>query len=180
MDGALESVLIDEAAIAARVREMAREIAADYEGREPLVVGVLKGAVPFVADLLRQLPLRLQLDFIAVSSYGRLTESSGVVRVVKDLDEPVEGRDVILVEDIVDTGLTLAYLRRYLEERGPASLRLCTFLDKPSRRRTHVRLDYVGFVVPDTYVVGYGLDAGGYFRNLPYVASLKPGWRGQA
>lgn len=169
---AVDRVLFDEATIARRVREIAAEIRRAHAGRELLVVGVLKGASVFVADLLRHLDMSVRLDFIAVSSYGTATETSGVVRLLKDLDEPIADRDVLLVEDIVDTGLTLHYLRELLLGRGPRSLEIATLLDKRSRRQVEVPLDYVGFLIPDVFIVGYGIDFAGRFRNLPYLACL--------
>lgn len=167
-------VLFDEAAIAAKVGELAGRINRDYAGQEIYLVGILKGAVVFAADLMRRLEVPVRLDFMAVSSYGSASRSSGVVRINKDLDEAVEGRNVLVVEDIVDSGLTLHYLRSNLLARRPASLRLCAFLDKPSRRRVDVTVDYVGFTIPDVFIVGYGLDYAGRYRQLPYVAALKP------
>jgi len=164
--------LLTKDAIAARVRDLGREIARDYAGRTPVLVGVLKGAVVFLADLMRAIDGPVECDFIAVSSYGASTRSSGIVRLTKDLSQSIEGRDVLVIEDIVDTGRTLSYLVRNLETRQPRSLRVCTLLDKPSRREVPVTLDYVGFSVPDAFVVGYGLDYAGVHRNLPYVAVL--------
>ncbi len=172
---AIQEVLLDGAALGRRVREMGQRVAADYAGRTPHLVGVLKGAVPFAADLLRAIPLPdVTVDFLGIASYGRSTETSGVVRFTKDLDEPIAGRHVLIVEDIVDTGLTLAYLREHLAARGPASLAVAAMLDKPARRKTQVRVEYVGFSIPDRFAVGYGLDCGGHFRHLPYVAALRP------
>jgi hypoxanthine phosphoribosyltransferase len=167
-------VLIGADAVAARVRELGASIAADYEERVPVLVGVLKGAVVFLADLMRAIPVPLECDFIAVSSYGAATRSSGIVELTKDLSMSVEGREVLVVEDIVDTGRTLDYLRRNLETRRPRSLRVCTLLDKPARREVPVALHYVGFAIPDAFVVGYGLDWNGRHRNLPHVAVLDP------
>jgi len=155
-----------------RVRELAEQISRDYEGRELLLVGVLKGAVFFLSDLMRQLEVPCEVDFMAVSSYGSSTESSGVVRILKDLDTPIDGRDVLVVEDIVDSGLTLEYLMRNLTNRGPASLEVCALLTKPARRKTDVRAKYIGFEIPDRFVIGYGLDYAERYRNLPYVAAL--------
>jgi hypoxanthine phosphoribosyltransferase len=166
--------LIGREALAARVVELGREVARDYAGRTPVLVGVLKGAVVFLADLMRAIDGPVECDFIAVSSYGESTRSSGIVRLTKDLSASIEGRDVLVVEDIVDTGRTLAYLLRNLQTRQPRSLRVCTLLDKPSRRAVPVTLDYVGIAVPDRFVVGYGLDHAGLHRNLPYVAVLDP------
>jgi hypoxanthine phosphoribosyltransferase len=165
-------VLIGAAALEARVAELGRRLGEDYAGRTPVLVGVLKGAVVFLADLMRAVDGPLECDFIAVSSYGASTRSSGIVRLTKDLSASIEERDVVVVEDIVDTGRTLAYLLRNLETRQPRSLRVCTLLDKASRREVPVPLDYVGFTVPDEFVVGYGLDHAGLYRNLPYLAAL--------
>lgn len=180
-DGALlaevHSVLYTEEQISGRVRELAAAIDRDYarrNGRELYLVGILKGAAVFTADLMRCLKTPVQLDFMAVSSYGSASETSGVVRIIKDLDESIEGRDVLLVEDIVDSGLTLHYLKQNLQARGPRSLRICALLDKPSRRRVQVQVDYVGFTVPDLFIVGYGLDYAGRYRQLPFIATLKP------
>jgi hypoxanthine phosphoribosyltransferase len=169
-------VLLSEETIRARVRELGQSIAQDYRGRELIVVGVLKGAVVFLSDLVRAVPyqdVRVKLDFIAVSSYGASTRSSGIVKIQKDLDTDLEGREVLLVEDIVDSGLTLSYLARLLENRGPKSLRLCSLLDKPERRQAEVRIDYRGFSIPDEFVVGYGLDYAGLWRNLPEIRTVR-------
>ena len=165
-------MLVTEGAIAARVAELARAIARDYAGENPVLVGVLQGAVPFVADLMRALPIDVTVDFIRASSYGAGTSSSGRVRLVADLAVEVADRHVLIVDDIVDTGLTLAALKRTLEARGPRSVRTCVLLDKAGRRETDVTIDYVGFTIPNVFVVGYGLDYGGLYRNLPYVAAL--------
>ncbi|OLD37635.1 MAG: hypoxanthine phosphoribosyltransferase [Candidatus Rokubacteria bacterium 13_1_40CM_2_68_8] len=167
-----QRVLVAEAAIAARVAELARAIARDYAGENPVLVGVLQGAVPFVADLMRALPIDVTVDFIRASSYGAGTSSSGRVRLVSDLAVEVADRHVLIVDDIVDTGLTLAALKRTLEARRPRSVRTCVLLDKAGRRETDVTIDYVGFTIPNVFVVGYGLDYGGLYRNLPYVAAL--------
>jgi hypoxanthine phosphoribosyltransferase len=171
----LEEILLPAEEIGRKVEELAREINQDYAGRRVTVVGVLKGAYVFVADLLRHLDplLEVRLDFISVSSYGNAQKSSGEVRLLKDLEESVEGKNVLLVEDIVDTGLTLDYLCRLLWARRPADLRVCVLLDKRSRRVVKVPLDYVGFIIPDRFVVGYGLDCAGMYRHLPYVAAVR-------
>lgn len=168
-----ERILITAEEISRRVKELGEEISRDYAGKEILAVGILKGAAIFLADLVRCLTVPVQLDFMAVSSYGASTESSGVVRILKDLEENIEGLDVLLVEDIVDTGLTLNYLRENLLTRNPASLKICTLLDKPSRRKVQVKVDYNGFVIPDEFVVGYGLDYNGRYRNLRDIMVLK-------
>ena len=170
---ALGEVLISRDQIAARVAEMGKEISKDYAGKELLVVGILRGSVPFMADLIREIDNPLTIDFMSVSSYGSETKSSGIVKIVKDLDEPLKGKDVIVVEDIVDSGRTLSYLLEMLRDRGPASLALCTLLDKPDRRVVHVDVDYTGFQIPDEFVVGYGLDYAQRYRNLPYIGIVK-------
>ena len=159
--------------IQTRVAEMGAEVARDYAGRTPLLVGVLKGAYIFLSDLVRATDLRLGVEFMAISSYGAGTRSSGEVRIVKDLDVPVEGRDILVVEDIVDTGLTLSYLISSLHGRGAKSVRLAALLDKWERREREVKIDYCGFRIPDAFVVGYGLDFAERYRNLPYIAVLK-------
>lgn len=166
-------VLVQSDELRQRVRALATQINEDYAGRSILLVGVLKGAVFFLADLMRQLEVDCELDFMAVSSYGSSTESSGVVRILKDLDTPIEGRDVLIVEDIVDSGLTLSYLMKNLGARNPASLEVCALLVKPTRFKVEPELRYIGFEIPDRFVVGYGLDHSQQLRNLPYVAALK-------
>jgi hypoxanthine phosphoribosyltransferase len=158
--------LLSEDVIRGRIEEIAREIAGDYAGKEPHVVGVLKGACPFMMDLVRSIDLPLSLDYIAVSSYGATTKSTGEVRLIKDLDQSLDGRDLIIVEDIVDTGLTLNYLMRLLKARGPRGIRVAALLSKPSRRLIDVHVDYLGFEIEDCFVVGYGLDHNQKFRNL--------------
>ena len=172
-------VLIPAEAIRRRVRELGEEIALHYGDRTPVFVGVLKGAVVFLADLIRAVEAPLECDFIAVSSYGAQSRSSGIVKLTADLAASVEERDVLIVEDIVDTGRTLAYLQRNLETRQPRSVRVCTLLDKAARREVPVTLHHVGFTIPDEFVVGYGLDYGGRYRNLPHIAVLDLGaWAG--
>jgi hypoxanthine phosphoribosyltransferase len=163
-------VLVTEDALRRRVEELGREITADYADRPPLLLGVLKGALPFIADLARAIALPVEMDFMAISSYGSATRSSGVVRIVKDLEEDLTGRDVLVVEDIVDSGLTLSYLRRYLQARGPVSVEVCALLVKEGLQRVPVDLRYVGFRIPAEFVVGYGLDVAERYRNLPYVS----------
>ena len=165
----LARVLISEDELQTRIRALGKEITADYEGREPLLVGVLKGAFVFMADLARVIDLQVEFDFMAVASYGAATKTSGVVRIVKDLDLDLTGRDVLVVEDIVDSGLTLAYLKRNLLGRNPASLEVCALLVKQGLQRDDLELKYVGFTIPPEFVVGYGLDHAEKFRNLPYV-----------
>ena len=166
-------MLIDEDRLQERIRELGRELSQDYAGRELLLVGVLKGAVFFMADLMRELSVPCEIDFMAISSYGASTDSSGVVRILKDLDINIEGRHVLVVEDIIDSGLTLSYLVRNLESREPASLQVCALLTKPERREIDVDVRYVGFEIPNRFVIGYGLDFGERYRNLPYVAVLR-------
>jgi len=165
--------LISARQIQERVAALGAEIARDYAGRNPLLIGVLKGAMVFLSDLVRATDLRLGLEFIAISSYGAQTRSSGEVKIVKDLDVPIEGRDILVVEDIVDTGLTLSYLLANLESRGARSVKLAALLNKQERRLREVPIDYLGFDIPDAFVVGYGLDFAERYRNLPYIAVLK-------
>jgi hypoxanthine phosphoribosyltransferase len=170
----IAEVLIPADQLQARVLELGTALERDYQGRNLLLVGVLKGAVMFMVDLARSIDMRVDLDFMAISSYGDQTVSSGVVRLIKDLDGNIEGRDVVIVEDIVDTGLTLSYIREILLAREPASLRICALLDKHEARKTDVPLDYIGFRIPSRFVVGYGLDYAGTYRNLPFIGVLKP------
>lgn len=169
---AVGQILVQPDDLSHRVKQLAEEISRDYEGRELLLVGVLKGAVFFLSDLMRELRVPCEVDFMAVSSYGSSTESSGVVRIMKDLDTPIDGRDVLVVEDIVDSGLTLKYLLRTLGARNPATLEVCALLEKPERRKVDLDIRYTGFEIPNCFVIGYGLDHGERFRNLPYVAAL--------
>ena len=166
-------VLISEDEIRNRIKELGAEITRDYKGRNPLLIGVLKGACFFLSDLLRAVDTRLSIEFMAISSYGSSTRTSGEVRIMKDLDVPIEGRDILVVEDIVDTGLTLSYLLSNLESRGAASVKLAALLDKFERRQKEVKIDYLGFKIPDEFVVGYGLDFAERYRNLPFIAVLK-------
>lgn len=161
--------------ISARVCQLGRQISDDYTGQELLIVGILKGAFVFLADLIRAVSVPLEIDFVAISSYGASTRTSGVVRIIKDLEQSVEGKHVLIVEDIIDTGLTLklSYLVENLKSRKASSVKICTLLDKPSKRETDIRADYVGFVIPDRYVIGYGLDYRGLYRNLPFVGVLR-------
>jgi len=172
LERAVGEVLIEEPALQQRIAELGREISADYQGRDLLLIGVLKGAVFFMADLMRHLSVPCEVDFMAISSYGAATDSSGVVRILKDLDINIEGRHVLVVEDIIDSGLTLSYLTRTLEAREPASLEVCTLLTKPERREVEVPVRYVGFEIPNRFVIGYGLDFAERYRNLPYVGVL--------
>jgi len=170
----IAEVLVDADAIAAKVKEIGGDIARDYANKDPVLVSILKGALPFLADLMRQVQIPLSLDFLEVSSYGEGTETSGVVRILKDLAHPIEGRNVIVVEDILDTGFTLRYVIEHLQQQKPASLKLVTLLDKPARRIVPIDIDYRGFEIPDRFVVGYGLDYGERYRNLPFIGVLKP------
>ncbi len=167
-----EEILFSEKEIRARVSELAVEITNDYQGKDPLLVCVLKGAVFFMADLVREITISCEMDFMAVSSYGSATDSSGVVRILKDLDANIEGRNVIIIEDIIDSGLTLSYLRKNLRARNPASVEVCSLLTKPSRRKVDIACKYVGFETPDVFVVGYGLDYMEQYRNLRFIAVL--------
>jgi len=173
-------VLIKEDALRRRVAELGEEISADYDGRDLLLIGVLKGAVFFMADLMRHLTVPCEVDFMAISSYGAATDSSGVVRILKDLDINIEGREVLVVEDIIDSGLTLSYLMRNLEAREPASLEVCALMTKPERREIEVPVRYVGFEIPNRFVIGYGLDFAERYRNLPFVGVLDPHLIGEA
>ncbi|MGZ8562293.1 MAG: hypoxanthine phosphoribosyltransferase, partial [Candidatus Limnocylindria bacterium] len=164
----------------ARVAELGAQLAADYAGRDPVLVSVLKGSIIFLADLVRAMPIPLSIDLMEVSSYGASTESSGQVRILKDLSSSITGREVVVVEDIIDTGLTLNYLLRYLHDKGPASIRICCLLDKPARRLAEIEIDYRGFTIPDRFVIGYGLDYGERYRNLPYIGVLRPSVYGAA
>ena len=175
LERAVTDVLIDRDRLQRRIAELGEEISADYAGRDLLLVGVLKGAVFFMADLMRGLTIPCEIDFMAISSYGDSTDSSGVVRILKDLDINIEGRDVLVVEDIIDSGLTLSYLMRNLESREPASLEVCALMTKPARREIDVPVRYVGFEIPNRFVIGYGLDFAERYRNLPYVGVLDPG-----
>jgi hypoxanthine phosphoribosyltransferase len=172
-DGLIGEILVEEERLARRVRELAQEISRDYAERDLVLVGVLKGAVFFLSDLMRALEISVEVDFMAVASYGSATKSSGVVRILKDLDAAIEGRDVLIVEDIVDSGLTLQYLLRNLAGRNPRSLEVCALLVKPERRKVELPIRYVGFEIPNRFAIGYGLDYGERYRNLPYVAALE-------
>ena len=172
LERAVGEILIDADRLQERIRELGEEITADYADRELLLVGVLKGAVFFMADLMRSIDVPCEIDFMAISSYGASTDSSGVVRILKDLDINIEGRHVLVIEDIVDSGLTLSYLVRNLESRAPASLSVCALLTKPERRENEVDIRYVGFEIPNKFVIGYGLDFAERYRNLPYVGVL--------
>lgn len=170
----VHEILLTKEEIENKVQELGKTLAAEYHDKRPLLVCVLKGALIFMADLSRAMNIPLEVDFMAVSSYGVSTKSSGVVRILKDLETSIEGRHVLIVEDIIDTGLTLNYLIENLKSRKPASLKICTLLDKPSRRRVQLQPDYCGFVIPDEFVIGYGLDFSEIYRNLPFIGVLKP------
>ena len=172
LEAGVGEILIERDALQERVAALGREVSADYANRDLLLIGVLKGAVFFMADLMRHISVPCEVDFMAISSYGASTDSSGVVRILKDLDINIEGRDVLVVEDIIDSGLTLSYLMRSLEAREPASLEICALLTKPDRREMDVPVRYIGFEIPDRFVIGYGLDFAERYRNLPYVAVL--------
>ncbi len=174
LETGVAKVLIDEQTLRARIAELGGEISSDYAGKDILLVGVLKGAVFFMADLMRHLSIPCEVDFMAISSYGASTDSSGVVRILKDLDINIDGRHVLVVEDIIDSGLTLSYLMRTLEARSPASLEICSLLTKPDRREIKVPVRYTGFEIPNEFVIGYGLDYAERYRNLPYVGVLDP------
>ncbi len=168
-------VLITEEQIQAKVRELGERLSADYGAEELTLVSVLKGSLPFMADLMRAMKTAVRIDLMEVSSYGgATTETSGLVRIIKDLSSSIEGRDVVIVEDIIDTGLTLNYLLRYLRGKNPRSLRICALLDKPARRLVEIQIDYLGFTIPDQFVVGYGLDFAEFYRNLPFIGVLRP------
>lgn len=174
MQNDVERILMTEEEIKEVNSKIGAQITKDYQGKELLVVGILKGSSIFMSDLIRNINLPLQIDYMVVSSYGSATESSGVVRIVKDLQHSIENKHILIVEDIVDTGLTLAYIKEILQGREPASIKICTLLDKPARRKKDVKIDYVGAEVPDGFIIGYGIDYAEYYRNLPYVAILKP------
>ncbi len=174
VDADVQKIMLTQEEITEKVKELGAQISEDYEGKRLLMVSVLKGSVVFVADLMRAIDIPLSIDFMSVSSYGASTVSSGVVKIIKDIDINLEGMDLLLVEDILDSGKTLAYLKELLEGRNPASVRIATLLDKPARRKAQVTPDYVGFEVPDEFIVGYGLDYAEHYRNLPYIGVLKP------
>ena len=170
----IQKILISEEQLAAKVAELGAAISWDYEGKKLMILGVLKGSVVFMADLLRHITIPVEMDFMAVSSYGAGVKTTGVVKILKDLDRLIEGYHVLVVEDILDSGMTLSYLTELLRDRGPASVRIATLLDKPERRKVEIKPDYVGFTIPDEFVVGYGLDYAELYRNLPYVGILAP------
>lgn len=170
----LSKVLVTREEIDAAVKKLGQQITADYQGKSPVVIGILKGAVVFYSDLIREIDLPLRTDFMAVSSYGSATKTTGVVKVLKDLDRDIVGQDVLIVEDIVDSGMTLSYLKKMLTDRGAASIRIVTLLDKPARRRVDLKADYFCFIIPDEFVVGYGLDYDEKYRNIPDIGVLHP------
>lgn len=174
MESGIQEVLLTEEQIQEKVRELGQQLSKDYEGRNPLIICVLKGSFIFTGDLIKRIHIPIEIDFIALSSYGEGTQSSGKVRVMKDLDVSVEGRDVLVVEDIIDSGLTMSYFTDVLKRRDAASVKVVTLLDKPERRKVDMKADYSGFTIPDAFVVGYGLDYAEKFRNLPYIGILKP------
>ncbi len=173
MEDIIKNVLVTEEEIEARVKELGKQITEDYRGKNLMLVGILKGAVIFMADLAKSIEIPILMDFMAVSSYGKSSTSTGIVRIIKDLDCSIEDKDILIVEDIIDTGLTLSYLTDNLNKRGAKSVKICTLLDKPDRRKAQVPVDYRGFIIPDEFVVGYGLDYAEQYRNLPFVAALK-------
>lgn len=172
-NGTIGTVLITEEQIREKAKEIGAQITKDYEGKEIILIGILRGAVPWMAEVMKRVELDMVIDFMAVSSYGAATKSSGVVKINKDLDVNIDGKDIVIVEDIVDSGVTLSYLEGYLKSRGAASIRLCSLLDKPEGRRVDIKADYVGFTVDDRFIVGYGLDYDQRYRNLPYITWLE-------
>ena len=174
MEEDMAEILLTKEQIEQRVRELGQEIARDYAGREVIMICVLKGACVFYTDLARATPIHMKMDFMAISSYGDAQKTSGIVSIKKDIDSSITGKDIIIVEDIMDSGLTLSYMTRLLATRQPASLRVCCLLDKPSRRECDITPDYTGFIIPNEFVLGYGLDFNNFYRNLPYVGVLKP------
>jgi hypoxanthine phosphoribosyltransferase len=169
----VKQVLFSEEQLKNRVKELGQQITKDHEGKELLIVCVLKGGVMFMSDLSKEIKLPIHMDFMAVSSYGNSTSSSGVVQILKDLSADIKGKDIVIVEDIIDSGLTLNYLKKYLMQKGPSSIKICTLLDKPERRKSDVKVDYIGFTIKDCFVCGYGLDYAEMFRNVPYIFELK-------
>lgn len=173
MENGVKEVLVTEEEINEKVRELGKKISEDYKDKDLILVGILKGAVIFMSDLARNIDIPMSMDFMAVSSYGLSSESTGVVKMIKDLDSSIKDKDVLIVEDIIDTGLTLSYLTDNLNKRGAKSVKICTLLDKPDRRKAEVPVDYYGFIIPDEFVIGYGIDYAEKYRNLSYIASLK-------
>lgn len=173
MEDVVKEILVTEEEIQQKVKELGQRITKDYQGKNLMLVGILKGAVMFLSDLAKNIKIPVLIDFMAVSSYGHSSESTGIVRIIKDLESSIEDKDILIVEDIIDTGLTLSYLTDNLKKRRAKSVKIVTLLDKPERRKVEVPVDYVGFVIPDEFVIGYGIDYSERYRNLPYVASLK-------
>lgn len=173
MNQDIQQVLFNEEQLAKRIEELGAEITADYKGENLLVLGILKGSNIFMADLVRKITIPMKLDFMMVSSYGNSSESTGVVKIIKDVEYAIEDQHVLIVEDIIDSGLTLKYLKKLLETRNPKSVKICTLLDKPSRRKESVEVNYIGYEVPDEFIVGYGIDYAEHYRNLPYIGVLK-------
>ncbi|HHV38848.1 MAG TPA: hypoxanthine phosphoribosyltransferase [Tepidimicrobium sp.] len=173
MRQAIKKVLVTSEEINARIKELGDQITKDYQGKDLMLVGILKGAVIFMSELMKNIDMPIMMDFMAVSSYGKSSKPTGAVRIIKDLESSIEDKDILIIEDIIDTGLTLSYLVDNLEKRGASSVKICTLLDKPDRRRTDVPVHYRGFLVPDEFIVGYGLDYAEQYRNLPFVAALK-------
>lgn len=174
MHNDVKEILITEEQIKAKTKELGAIITEYYKGKDLVVIGILKGCVVFLSDLVREINLPLTMDFMVVSSYGHSTKSSGVVRIIKDLERDIQGKDVLIIEDIVDSGLTLSYLMEYLKSRNASSVKVCSLLDKPERRKAEVEIEFKGFQIPDEFVIGYGLDYAEVYRNLPYVGILKP------
>ena len=170
----IEKVLISEEELEAKVSELAAVLAREYENENPVFIGILKGSFVFMADIMRKINIYCDIDFMAVSSYGNKSKSTGAVKINKDLSQDIEGRSVVIIEDILDSGLTLSYLKKYLMNRNPKSIKICTLLDKPARRKADIKADYFGFDIPDAFVVGYGLDYAERYRNLPFIGVLKP------
>ncbi|OLS03001.1 hypoxanthine phosphoribosyltransferase [Tissierella creatinophila] len=173
MKNDIKEILISEEEVSVRIKELGKEITKDYKEKNLMVVGILKGAVVFMSELCKRIDLPIDMDFMSVSSYGKSSRSTGEVKIIKDLDDSVEGKDILIVEDIIDTGLTLSYLTDNLKKRGANSVKIITLLDKPGRRNIQVKVDYLGFEVPNEFIVGYGLDFSEMYRNLPYIAALK-------
>jgi hypoxanthine phosphoribosyltransferase len=174
MEKDVKEILIDEETLAEKIKELGEKITKDYEGKTPILVGLLKGAVPFMAAIMKEIKLPVNIDFMGVSSYGNKSTSSGVVRILHDLSLDIEGKEILIIEDIIDSGNTLSYLLNVLENKGAKDIKICTLLDKPSRREKDIKVDYVGFEIPDEFLVGFGLDYAEKYRNLPYIGILDP------
>ena len=173
MNDSIKKILLDDETIQKRVKELADQISEDYKDEKVMFIGILKGSIAFMADLMKAMSIDIQIDFMAVSSYGASTKSTGVVRILKDLDADIKDKNILIIEDIIDTGTTLKYLMGYLQSRGPKSIKICSLLDKPDRRKADIKADYIGFTIPDEFVVGYGLDYAEWCRGLPYIGILK-------